>query len=60
MRIALHRFLRDETGVTAVEYGLIAALVGVAVIIGAIMLGGQLNDAFVYISGKMSSAFDGN
>jgi pilus assembly protein Flp/PilA len=59
MRIALSRFLRDETGVTAIEYGLIASLVGVAIIAGALLLGGQLNDAFVYISGKMSGAFGG-
>lgn len=39
-------FLRDESGATAIEYGLIAALISV-VIIGALqLLGGNLNTTF--------------
>jgi pilus assembly protein Flp/PilA len=52
----LRKFLRNESGVTAIEYGLIASLVGVAIIVGATMLGTTLNAAFVYIAGKMAGA----
>lgn len=38
--LATRRFLRDEEGVTAIEYGLIAALIAV-VIIAAVTLTGQ-------------------
>lgn len=44
--LATRRFLKDEEGVTAIEYGLIAALIAV-VIIGAVTLVGQdLNNTF--------------
>jgi pilus assembly protein Flp/PilA len=44
------RFLKDESGATAIEYGLIAALISV-VIIGAVGLIGQdLNTAFTAIA----------
>ena len=56
MKNLFARFVKDESGVTAIEYGLIASLVGVAIIVGATMLGGTLNDAFVYIAGKMAGA----
>lgn len=46
MKYTFERFLRDESGVTAIEYGLIAALVGVAIIVGAGFLGTQLNTVF--------------
>ena len=47
---ATRRFLRDEEGVTAIEYGLIAALVAIALIAGATALGGGLNDLFQAIA----------
>jgi pilus assembly protein Flp/PilA len=59
MKSVLSSFLRDESGVTAIEYGLIASLVGVAIIAGAILLGGTLNDTLVYVAGKMSGAQGG-
>ncbi len=40
------RFLKDESGATAIEYGLIAALISVALIAGATSLGGTLNNTF--------------
>ena len=43
---ASKRFWKDESGVTAIEYGLIAALVGLAIIVGATALGGKLNTLF--------------
>lgn len=48
-------FFRDEEGVTAIEYGLIAALVGVAVIVGATALGTNLNGLFSYISTQVAA-----
>ena len=48
------RFLKDQAGVTAIEYGLIATLIGVAIIVGATALGGKLNDTFTAISGAVN------
>jgi pilus assembly protein Flp/PilA len=48
------RFIKDESGATAIEYGLIAALISVAIIAGASTLGNTLNTAFVNISNKVS------
>ncbi|MGF9565296.1 Flp family type IVb pilin [Neorhizobium sp. JUb45] len=50
------RFMKDESGATAIEYGLIAALISVALIAGATTLGGVLNNTFVNISTKMNTA----
>ena len=46
----LTRFLRDEEGATAIEYGLIAALVSVAVIGALTLLGGNLKTTFNHIA----------
>lgn len=50
------RFMKDESGATAIEYGLIAALISVALITGATTLGNSLNNTFQDISAKMSAA----
>ncbi|WJR68479.1 Flp family type IVb pilin [Neorhizobium sp. CSC1952] len=50
------RFLKDESGATAIEYGLIAALISVALITGATTLGEQLGATFTSISGEMEAA----
>ena len=50
----LIRFLKDEKGVTAIEYGLIAALIAVAIILGITALGGNLNTMFNAIATKIS------
>ncbi len=47
------RFLKDESGATAIEYGLIAALISVAIITGATSLGSTLNNTFANISAQM-------
>lgn len=49
------RFLRDEKGVTAIEYGLLASLIAVALIAGATLLGGNLNTMFNGIAGKIDT-----
>jgi pilus assembly protein Flp/PilA len=53
------QFLREEDGVTAIEYGLIAALVAVVIIGGATALGTNLNALFNFIAGKVSGAMAG-
>lgn len=50
------RFARNESGATAVEYGLIAALIGVVIIAGAGALGNALNNKFSSIGATVSSA----
>jgi pilus assembly protein Flp/PilA len=40
------RFLKDESGATAIEYGLIAAIVGVGIIVSLQGLQGALQDTF--------------
>jgi pilus assembly protein Flp/PilA len=44
------RFLRDETGATAIEYGLIAAGISVAIIVAVQTLGTNLNTTFTSVS----------
>ncbi|MFC6446072.1 Flp family type IVb pilin [Shinella zoogloeoides] len=50
------RLLKDESGATAIEYGLIAALISVALITGATALGGSLNNIFDGLSKQMDAA----
>ncbi len=50
----LARFVKDESGATAIEYALIAAGISV-VIIGAVQtLGSTLNGVFTNINGKLA------
>ncbi|WP_299167110.1 Flp family type IVb pilin [uncultured Arthrobacter sp.] len=48
------RMNRDETGATAVEYGIMVALIAVAIIAGVILLGDQLEVAFESITGGLT------
>jgi len=50
------RFLREEDGVTAIEYGLIAALIAVVIIASVQSVGNNLNQVFNYISTKLNGA----
>ena len=53
LKHAVARFVREEEGVTAIEYGLIAGLIAV-MIIGAVSgLGQKLSSLFSYITGKL-------
>jgi pilus assembly protein Flp/PilA len=49
-------FMNDENGVTAIEYGLIAALVGVGIAVAAKGLGVELSAVFTNITGKLTAA----
>ena len=56
MLVKFSKLIRDESGATAIEYGLIAALIAV-VIIGALTTVGQnLSGVFNTIAGKLSSS----
>ncbi len=46
----IKNFINDEAGVTAIEYGLIAALIAVGIIVGAGLVGVNLNTLFTDIS----------
>ncbi len=47
--------VESEQGVTAIEYGLIASLVAVAIIVGVTLVGTNLNGLFNYIGGKVAA-----
>ncbi len=49
-------YINDESGATAIEYGLIAALVGVALIVGAGNLGNSINDKFANVAERIDGA----
>jgi pilus assembly protein Flp/PilA len=52
----LKRFLQNEDGATAIEYGLIAALIGVAIITAVGLVGDELNTTFETIDTKLGAA----
>ena len=56
MKNFLTRFLEDESGVTAIEYGLIAALISVVIIGAAGLVGTQLAAVFTNISTQLAAA----
>ena len=55
MKTLLVRFSKDESGATAIEYGLIATLIGVAIIAGATALGTALGTLFTNLGTTMST-----
>ncbi|TFH42822.1 MAG: Flp family type IVb pilin [Lysobacterales bacterium] len=52
----VNNFYRDEEGATAIEYGLIAALVSVAAITALTAMGNSLTSIFTYVSDSLNSA----
>lgn len=50
------RFVNDESGATAIEYGLIAALIALAIIVGAGALGNAINAKFTSIGTTLNSS----
>ncbi len=48
------RYVKDESGATAIEYGLIAALISVAVIAGVKAIGTKLSSTFSNIGGNLT------
>ncbi len=56
MKTLLNRFVRDESGVTAIEYGLIAALISVVVIGALTAVGTSLNAVYTGINTALTAA----
>jgi pilus assembly protein Flp/PilA len=50
------RFLKDESGATAIEYGLIAALIAVVLVATLQAVGGSLNSTFTTISSALDNS----
>lgn len=53
-----NKFVRAEDGSTAIEYGLIAALMALAIIGGIGAFGNEMDDQFDYISNIISNSRD--
>jgi pilus assembly protein Flp/PilA len=56
MNSLIKRFMTDDSGATAIEYGLIAAGISVAIIAAVKGLGTQLNSTFGTITSQLASA----
>lgn len=56
MRKFLKRFRRDESGATAIEYGLIAALVAVAIAVSVKAVGTQISATFNSVAASLLAA----
>jgi pilus assembly protein Flp/PilA len=56
MRNFIQRFARDESGATAIEYALIAALIAVGIVTAATTLGTDISNLFGTVSGELTSA----
>jgi pilus assembly protein Flp/PilA len=50
------KFFRDEQGATAIEYGLIAALIAVVIITALIAVGNNLNSTFSKVSSAVQNS----
>lgn len=47
-------FLREDDGVTAIEYGLIAALIAIVIIVVVALAGGRLNNKFSQVASALA------
>ena len=56
MKTFLARFAHDESGATAIEYGLIAAFIGVGIIVGLTQLRTGLNALFGEVNAELGNA----
>lgn len=56
MKQLFSAFVSDESGATAIEYGLIAALIAVGIIAAARSLGGQISGTFGNVATSMQNA----
>jgi pilus assembly protein Flp/PilA len=53
MRKLIEGLVRDDRGATAIEYGLIAALISVAIVVTVTTLGTKLNSTFTSVSNSL-------
>jgi pilus assembly protein Flp/PilA len=56
MNTLVKRFVKDQSGATAIEYGLIAAGISVAIIAVVNSLGSQLKSTFTTVSSQLATA----
>ncbi|WGS52628.1 Flp family type IVb pilin [Paraburkholderia sp. D15] len=54
MKSTIQQFLRDEDGVAAIEYGLLAGLIAVAIIAATKLIGTNLKTVFGYVSTSLA------
>lgn len=59
MMTAVKNFLREEDGATAIEYGLIAALISVAIVTFLSPIGDKLQNVFSFINVELGKANTG-
>ena len=52
----VQKFLRDEEGVTAIEYALIAALIAIVIILAVKFVGNEVKDTFNKVGNELNSA----
>ena len=52
----LLRFIKDEEGVTAIEYGLIAALIAIVIVVAVTLVGTSLNTLFNKVASELVTA----
>ena len=52
----VRRLAQDEAGATAIEYGLIAALISVSIITASLFLSGGISNTFNYVGTQVSTA----
>ncbi len=52
----LKKLFKDESGATAIEYGLIAALLSVAIIAALSFVSGELNDAYTNVGDTLQDS----
>ena len=50
----IKNFFKDESGASAVEYGLLVSLIAVAIIVAVTTLGGKLSTTFTTVAGKLT------
>jgi pilus assembly protein Flp/PilA len=53
IRIRLQGMIKNERGATAVEYGLLVALIAAVIVATVVILGGKINDAFVTVEQEL-------
>jgi len=56
MQNLFSRFIKDESGATAIEYGLIAALIAVGMIVGAKAVGTKINAKFTEVGAEIDKS----
>jgi pilus assembly protein Flp/PilA len=56
MKKSVKRFVENQSGVTAIEYGLIAAGIAVAILVAVNTVGADLSGLFGRVSGKLTAA----